>query len=463
MQVIGPIVDVRFDKEHEVPKLLNALKIEDKEKNISLTMEVIQIIGNNTVRCVALESTDRLSRGAQVQDSGSPIMVPIGPQTLGRIFNVLGETIDGKGALAEPGKRNPIHRTSPSFREQLPITSLLETGLKVIDLLAPFPRGGKIGLFGGAGVGKTVLVMELMHNVAQQFAGVSVFAGIGERTREGNDLWLELNSSDVVNHTALVFGEMNEPPGSRLRAGLSALTMAEYFRDVEKKDVLFFMDNVYRYVQAGMEVSTLLGRMPSAVGYQPNLATEIAELEERIASTKSGAVTSVQAVYVPADDITDPAIVAIFAHLDAKLVLSRQISELGIYPAADPLDSTSRILDPKVVGDEHYNTAQRVQRVIQRYKDLKDIISILGIDELSEEDKLVVYRARKIQKFFSQPFFVAEAFSGRKGKFVKLEDTIKGFNMILDGKMDDVPEQAFYMAGAIEDVFENAKKMKEEK
>ena len=457
VQIIGAIVDVRFAQEHEVPNLLNALKIQDKEKNIDLTLEVVQIIGNNTVRCVSLESTERLSRGLDARDTGAPISVPVGPQTLGRIFNVLGETIDGKGPLPEPGKTLPIHRVSPGFQEQLPISSVLNTGLKVIDLLAPFPRGGKIGLFGGAGVGKTVLVMELMHNVAQQLGGVSVFGGIGERTREGNDLWLELSGSDVINNTALVFGEMNEPPGSRLRAGLSALTIAEYFRDVEKKDVLFFIDNVYRYVQAGMEVSTLLGRMPSAVGYQPNLATEIAELEERIASTKSGAVTSVQAVYVPADDITDPAIVAIFAHLDAKIVLSRSISELGIFPTADPLDSTSRILDPRIVGEEHYNTAQKVQKVIQRYKDLKDIISILGIDELSEDDKLIVYRARKIQKFFSQPFFVAEAFSGRKGKFVKLEDTIKGFNMILDGKLDDVPEQAFYMAGAIEDVIENAK------
>ncbi|MBN1405117.1 MAG: F0F1 ATP synthase subunit beta [Candidatus Omnitrophica bacterium] len=462
-QVIGPIVDVKFPQEGDVPQIMTAVKIEDKEKGINLTLEAIQIIGNNTIRCISMTSTDRLVRGMEVHSLGAPISVPVGSQTLGRMFNVLGETIDSKGQVAEPGKRNPIHRSSPGFEEQLPITSILETGLKVIDLLAPFPRGGKIGLFGGAGVGKTVLVMELMHNVAHQLGGVSIFGGIGERTREGNDLWLELNASGVINNTAMVFGEMNEPPGARLLAGLAALTMAEYFRDEEKKDVLFFIDNVYRYVQAGSEVSTLLGRMPSAVGYQPNLPTEIAELEERIASTKNGAITSVQAVYVPADDLTDPAIVAIFAHLDAKIVLSRQISELGIYPAADPLDSTSRILDPRLVGDTHYDTALKVQKILQRYADLRDIISILGIDELSEEDKLMVYRARKIQKFFSQPFFVAEAFSGIKGKYVKREDTIKGFNMILEGALDEIPEQAFFMAGAIEDVLEKAKQMKTDK
>ena len=460
VQIIGPIVDIRFVEEEEVPQLLNAVTIKNKERGIDLTLEVVQIIGNKTVRCVALASTEQVSRGMEAHDLGMPLSVPVGPQTLGRIFNMLGEPIDGKGVLADPGKRNPIHRPSPGFEEQLPIVSVLETGLKVIDLLAPFPRGGKIGLFGGAGVGKTVLVMELMHNVSRVLGGVSVFGGIGERTREGNDLWLELRESGVIQNTALVFGEMNEPPGARLRAGLSALTMAEYFRDEEKKDVLFFMDNVYRYVQAGSEVSTLLGRMPSAVGYQPNLPTEIAELEERIASTRNGAITSVQAVYVPADDLTDPAIVAIFSHLDAKIVLSRQISELGIFPAADPLDSTSRILEPRVVGEEHYKTALSVQKILQRYKDLKDIISILGIDELSEEDKLIVYRARKIQKFFSQPFFVAEAFSGRKGNYVKLQDTIKGFNMILDGKLDEVPEQAFYMAGTIEEVIEKGAQLK---
>jgi F-type H+-transporting ATPase subunit beta len=460
VQIIGPVVDIRFPEEQEVPQLLEAVKIEDKDRGIDLTLEVVQIIGNNTVRCVALSSTDMLSRGMNAQDLDSPITVPIGGQTLGRIFNVLGEPIDGKGSLPEPAKRSPIHRHSPDFSEQLPITAVLETGLKVIDLLAPFPRGGKIGLFGGAGVGKTVLVMELMHNVSQVLKGVSVFGGIGERTREGNDLWLELNASGVVDTASLVFGEMNEPPGARLRAGLAALTIAEYFRDEERKDVLFFMDNVYRYVQAGCEVSTLLGRMPSAVGYQPNLPTEIAELEERIASTRNGSITSVQAVYVPADDLTDPAIVAIFSHLDAKIVLSRQISELGIYPAADPLDSTSRILDPRVIGESHYNTAIQVQKILQRYKDLQDIISILGIDELSEEDKQVVYRARKIQKFFSQPFFVAEAFSGIKGKYVKLQDTIKGFNMIMDGKLDDVPEQAFFMVGTIEEAIEKGERIK---
>lgn len=459
-QIIGPIVDVRFAEQTEVPPLLNALRLQDKENNIDVTFEVIQIIGNNTVRCVSLASTDRLARGMYVQDTSSPISVPVGEQTLGRIFNVLGEPIDQKGDVPDPKKRHPIHRASPNFMEQLPITNVLETGLKVIDLLAPFPRGGKIGLFGGAGVGKTVLVMELMRNISQELKGVSIFGGIGERTREGNDLWLELNSSGVIKNTALVFGEMNEPPGARLRAGLSALTIAEYFRDEEKKDVLLFIDNIYRYVQAGSEVSTLLGRMPSAVGYQPNLATEVAELEERIASTRDGAVTSVQAVYVPADDLTDPAIVAIFAHLDGKIVLSRKISELGIYPAADPLDSTSRILDPLVLGQEHYKTALNVQKVLQRYKDLQDIISILGIDELSEEDKLTVYRARKIQRFFSQPFFVAEAFTNMKGKYVKLKDTIKGFNMIMDGSLDDLPEQAFFMVGTIEEAIEKGNQLK---
>ncbi len=463
VQIIGPIVDIRFPEEHEVPQLLHAIKIEDRENDIDVILEVVQIVGNNTVRCVSLASTERLRRGMNAEHMDLPITVPVGEQVLGRIFNVLGQPIDKKGPVPHPEKRSPIHRPAPDFTSQLPITSLLETGLKVIDLLAPFPRGGKIGLFGGAGVGKTVLVMELMRNVAQELGGASIFAGIGERTREGNDLWRELNSSGVVKNTALVFGEMNEPPGARLRAGLSALTMAEYFREEEKKDVLLFIDNIYRYIQAGSEVSTLLGRMPSAVGYQPNLATEIAELEERIASTRNGAITSVQAIYVPADDLTDPAIVTIFSHLDAKMVLSRQISELGIYPAADPLDSSSRILDPRIVGEEHYRTALRAQKILERYKDLKDIISILGIDELSEEDKLTVYRARKIQKFFSQPFFVAEAFSGIKGKFVKLQDTVKGFAMILDGKLDDLPEQAFFMVGTIEEAMEKGARLKEEK
>jgi len=459
IQVIGPTVDIKFPG-NEVPQLLNAVKIEDLPRNINLTLEVAQIIGNNTVRCIALGPTDGLMRGMKADDLGSPITVPVGKQTLGRMFNVLGETIDKKGPLPQPKERSSIHREAPSFREQLPISSILETGLKVIDLLAPFPRGGKIGLFGGAGVGKTVIVMELMRNIAQELGGFSLFAGVGERTREGNELWLELNTSGVLNNTVLVFGQMNEPPGARLRVGLSAITMAEYFRDQERKDVLIFIDNVYRYVQAGSEVSTLLGRIPSAVGYQPNLGTEIAQLEERIASTRQGATTSVQAIYVPADDLTDPAIVAIFSHLDAKVVLSRQIAELGIYPAVDPLDSASKILDPLIIGSQHYGIALGVQKILQRYKELRDIISILGIDELSDEDKLIVARARRMQRFFSQPFFVAEAFTGVKGKYVKLQDTIKGFKMILEGKLDDLPEQAFYMVGTIEEAMEKAEQLK---
>ena len=462
IQVIGPIVDIRFAEQGEVPQLMSAIKIEDQTKNINLTLEVAQIIGNNTVRCVALASTDGLVRGMQARDLGSPIKVPVGDQTLGRIFNLLGEPIDEKGPVPHPEINYPIHRPSPNFQEQLPISSILETGLKVIDLLAPFPRGGKIGLFGGAGVGKTVIVMELMRNIAQEAGGVSMFAGIGERTREGNELWLELKTSGVIDKTALVFGQMNEPPGARLRVGLAALSMAEYFRDEQKKDVLLFIDNIYRYVQAGSEVSTLLGRMPSAVGYQPNLATEIAMLEERIASTRNGSITSVQAIYVPADDLTDPAIVVTFSHLDAKIVLSRQISELGIYPAVDPLDSASKILDPKILDPEHFQTALSIQRILQRYKDLRDIISILGINELSDEDKLIVYRARKIQRFFSQPFFVAETFTGLKGRYVKLADTIRGFKMIISGELDDLPEQAFFMVGTIEEAMEKAKTMKKE-
>ena len=461
IQVIGPSVDIRFPL-GEVPQLLNAVKIVDPGKKINVTLEVAQIIGNNTVRCIALSSTEGLSRGMKAQDSGSAVTVPVGPQTLGRIFNLLGEPIDGKGAIPFPENREQIHRGSPTFREQLPISTILETGLKVIDLLAPFPRGGKIGLFGGAGVGKTVIVMELIRNIAQERGGVSIFGGIGERTREGNELWLELNASGVVDKTALVFGQMNEPPGARLRVGLAALTMAEYFRDQERKDVLLFIDNIYRYIQAGSEVSTLLGRMPSAVGYQPNLATEVAQLEERIASTKNGSITSVQAIYVPADDLTDPAIVVTFSHLDAKIVLSRQISELGIYPAVDPLDSASRIMDPLILSEAHYATALGVQRILQRYKDLRDIISILGIEELADEDKLAVARARKIQRFFSQPFFVAEAFTGRKGKYVKLEDTIHGFKMILDGELDQLPEQAFYMVGTIDEAIEKAEMLKKQ-
>ena len=456
IQVIGPSVDVRFP-EHTVPRLYNALKVEDASRDIDITLEVAQHIGNNIVRCIAMESTDGLKRGMEVRDLGEPISVPVGEQTLGRIFDLLGRPLDGKGEVEEPRKRNPIHANSPNFEEQLPLTTMLETGLKVIDLLAPYPKGGKIGLFGGAGVGKTVIVMELIRNIASEHGGFSVFGGVGERTREGNELWLELNASGVAKKTALVFGQMNEPPGARLRVGLSALTMAEYFRDHAGKDVLLFIDNIYRFVQAGSEVSTLLGRMPSAVGYQPNLATEMAQLQERIASTRKGSITSVQAVYVPADDLTDPAPATIFAHLDAKTVLSRKIAELGIYPAVDPLDSSSRIMDPRIVGKDHYDTAVRVQKILQRYKELSDIISILGIDELSEEDKLAVSRARKIQKFFSQPFFVAEAFTGIKGKYVGLADTIKGFRMIIDGKLDDLPEQAFYMVGTIEEAVEKGR------
>jgi len=460
LQIIGPSVDIRFP-ENQGPQLLNAIKI--NEKDINLVLEVAQDIGNNTVRCIALGSTDGLVRGMKAIDTGSPITVPIGQQTLGRIFNLLGEPIDGKGALEHPEIRNPIHRASPNFEEQLPIENILETGLKVIDLLAPIPKGGKVGLFGGAGVGKTVIVMELIRTIATEHGGVAVFAGIGERTREGNELWLELNASGVIKNSALVFGQMNEPPGARLRIGLSALTMAEYFRDQERKDVLLFIDNVYRYIQAGSEVSTLLGRMPSAVGYQPNLSTEVAQLEERIASTRDGSITSIQAIYVPADDLTDPAPAAVFSHLDAKIVLSRQISELGIYPAVDPLDSNSRIMDPRLLGEDHYNTALAVQKVLQRYKDLRDIISILGIDELSDEDKLAVQRARKVQRFFSQPFFVAENFTGMKGKYVKLEDTVKGIKMIISGELDDLHEQAFYMVGTIEEAIEKNKQLRDKK
>jgi len=460
LQIIGPSVDISFP-ENQGPQLLNAIKI--KENEIDLTLEVAQDIGNNTVRCIALGSTDGLVRGMKAVDTGSPITVPVGRQTLGRIFNLLGEPIDGQGGLEHPEARDPIHRSSPNFEEQLPIENILETGLKVIDLLAPIPKGGKVGLFGGAGVGKTVVVMELIRTIATEHGGVSVFAGIGERTREGNELWLELNASGVAKNTALVFGQMNEPPGARLRIGLSALTMAEYFRDQERKDVLLFIDNVYRYIQAGSEVSTLLGRMPSAVGYQPNLSTEVAQLEERIASTRDGSITSIQAVYVPADDLTDPAPAAVFSHLDAKIVLSRQISEMGIYPAVDPLDSNSRIMDPRLLGEEHYNTALAVQKILQRYKDLRDIISILGVDELSDEDKLTVQRARKVQRFFSQPFFVAENFTGIKGKYVKLEDTIKGVKMIIDGTLDNLHEQSFYMVGSIQEAIEKDKQISDNK
>ena len=451
VQIIGPSVDIQFPNE-ALPKITSAVAIEDPARKIDLTLEVAQHVGNNTVRCIALASTDGLVRGMKAKDLGRPISVPVGPQCLGRIFNLIGEPIDEKGPVPEPNRRAPIHRDPPSFTEQSAVSTLLETGIKVIDLLAPYVKGGKVGMFGGAGVGKTVILQELIRNIATEHGGVSVFCGVGERTREGNDLWLELNESGVVKKTALVFGQMNEPPGARLRVALSGLTMAEYFRDEEGRDVLLFIDNIFRFVQAGSEVSTLLGRMPSAVGYQPNLGTEMAQLQERITSTKRGSITSVQAIYVPADDLTDPAPATTFSHLDATTVLSRQIAELGIYPAVDPLESTSRILDPKIVGEEHYQVARSVQRILQRYKDLRDIIAILGVDELSEEDKLIVARARKIQRFLSQPFFVAEAFTGRAGKYVKLADTVKGFKMLVEGKLDPIPEQAFFMRGPIDEV-----------
>lgn len=459
VQVIGPTLDIRFPQEG-LPPILNAIKIEDKEKGISLVAEVAQHVGNDIVRCIAMSSTDGLVRGMKALDLGAPISVPVGEQTLGRIFNLLGEAIDEKGSVSEPEKRWPIHRPSPSFEEQVPVASILETGIKVIDLLAPYAKGGKIGLFGGAGVGKTVIIMELIRNIATEHGGYSVFAGVGERTREGNDLYLEMTESGVIKKASLVFGQMNEPPGARLRVALGGLTIAEYFRDEMNQDVLLFIDNIFRFVQAGSEVSALLGRMPSAVGYQPGLSTEMGELQERITSTKKGSITSVQAIYVPADDITDPAPATTFTHLDATTVLSRQIAELGIYPAVDPLDSTSRIMDPKILGEEHYTVARTVQKILQRYKDLQDIIAILGMDELSEDDKLTVSRARKIQKYLSQPFFVAEAFTGTPGKYVKLEDTINGFKMIIEGKTDELPEQAFYMAGPIEEVFEKAERLK---
>lgn len=456
VQVIGPSVDIRFES-NELPRLFNAIKIEEK----NLTLEVAQHIGDNVVRCVALASTDGLVRGMKATDTDAPISVPVGEQTLGRIFNLLGDPIDGNPQKIT-AKKSPIHRAPPHFEDLNPVSQILETGIKVIDLLAPYAKGGKVGLFGGAGVGKTVVVMELIHNIATEHGGVSVFCGVGERTREGNDLWLELNESGVVKKTALVFGQMNEPPGARLRVALSGLTMAEHFRDDAHQDVLLFVDNIFRFVQAGSEVSALLGRMPSAVGYQPTLGTEMGELQERITSTKAGSITSVQAIYVPADDLTDPAPATTFSHLDGITVLSRQIAELGIYPAVDPLDSTSRMLDPRIVGQDHYDTARLVQKILQRYKDLRDIIAILGINELSPEDKAIVMRARKIEKFLSQPFSVAEQFTGRKGKYVRVADTIRGFKMVASGELDHIPEQAFFMAGGIEDVMENAEKMKKE-
>ncbi|MDW8106091.1 MAG: F0F1 ATP synthase subunit beta [Armatimonadota bacterium] len=455
VQVMGPVVDVRFS-EGELPAIYNAIKIVDEERGINLTCEVAQHLGDDTVRTVALSSTDGLVRGMKAIDTGGPIMVPVGRATLGRLFNLLGEPIDEKGPV-NADKYAPIHKPAPPLQEQNVKTEILETGLKVIDLLCPFNKGGKIGLFGGAGLGKTVLIQELIRNIATEHRGVSVFAGVGERTREGNDLYLEMTESGVINQTVLVFGQMNEPPGARLRVGLSALTMAEYFRDEEGQDVLIFIDNIFRFVQAGAEVSALLGRMPSAVGYQPTLATEMGELQERITSTRRGSITSVQAIYVPADDPTDPAPATTFSHLDAYVYLERRIAEKGIYPAVDPLASTSKNLDPAIVGEEHYQVARSVQQILQRYRDLQDIIAILGIDELSDEDKLIVARARKIERFLSQPFFLAERFTGNPGRYVRIPDTVRGFKMIVEGEVDDLPEQAFYMCGTIEDVFEKAK------
>lgn len=457
-QIIGPVVDIEFPSD-QFPNILNAIKIKDEKRGIDLTAEVSMHLGDNLIRCIALSSTDGLVRGMEAIDTGAPISVPVGKETLGRVFNLLGEPIDEMGDLPSHVKRVPIHRQPPSLEEQETKTSIFETGIKVLDLICPYAKGGKVGLFGGAGVGKSVIVMELINNTAKGY-GRSVFCGVGERTREGNDLWLEMKKTGVLSKTSLVFGQMNEPPGARLRVGLTGLTMAEYFRDNEHEDVLLFIDNIFRFVQAGAEVSALLGRMPSAVGYQPNLATEVGALQERITSTKFGSITSIQAIYVPADDYTDPAPASLFPHLDAATALSRQIAELGIYPAVDPLASTSRILDPRIIGEEHYYVARQVQKILQRYKDLQDLIAILGVDELSEEDKLLVTRARKVQKFFSQPFFVAEAFTGRSGKYVKLQDTVKGFKMIVDGQMDSIPEQAFYMAGAIEEVFQKAEQLK---
>ena len=454
VEIKGVVIDAVFPD--QLPAIYAALHIETEHGYV--VAEVQQHLGDDRVRAVAMDSTDGLARGANVIVTGASISVPVGQQTLGRIFNVLGDAIDKGDPVT--GERWEIHREPPEFQDLNPVPAVLETGIKVVDLLAPYTKGGKIGLFGGAGVGKTVLIQELINNIATQHGGLSVFAGVGERTREGNDLWLEMTESGVISKTALVYGQMNEPPGARLRVALSGLTMAEYFRDVDGQDVLLFVDNIFRFTQAGSEVSALLGRMPSAVGYQPTLATEMGELQERITSTKKGSITSVQAIYVPADDLTDPAPATSFSHLDATTVLSRAISEQGIYPAVDPLDSTSRILQPGVVGEEHYRVATQVQQVLQRYKDLQDIIAILGMDELSDEDKLIVQRARKIQRFLSQPFFVAAVFTGREGRYVRLEDTIRGFDEILQGKHDDLPEQAFYLCGGIEDVVAEAERLK---
>ncbi|MCI2098658.1 MAG: F0F1 ATP synthase subunit beta [Succiniclasticum sp.] len=461
VQVVGPVVDIKFPP-NGLPAIYNAIHIDGVVGDgikIHLTTEVMQHIGDDVVRTVAMSSTDGLVRGMDAVDTGAPIKVPVGPGTLGRIFNVLGETVDHDPTPVEAADYWPIHRPAPAFAEQSTTAEMLETGIKVIDLIEPYALGGKVGLFGGAGVGKTVIIMELIHNIATAHGGYSVFAGVGERTREGNDLWGEMKESGVINKTCLVYGQMNEPPGARMRVGLTGLTMAEYFRDVSGQDVLLFIDNIFRFIQAGSEVSALLGRMPSAVGYQPTLANDIGALQERIASTTKGSITSVQAVYVPADDLTDPAPAGTFAHLDATTNLSRQIAELGLYPAVDPLDSTSRILDPLIVGEEHYKVARGVQAILQRYKELQDIIAILGMEELSEDDKVTVARARKIQRFLSQPFFVGEQFTGTPGQYVPLKETIRGFKEILEGKHDDLPENAFYMVGTIDMAVEKAKKI----
>ena len=463
LQIIGPVIDVEFLPD-QLPSIYNAVSIETEAGGVKKTIiaEVMQHLGDSTVRCVAMSSTDGLMRGMEAIDTGAPIKVPVGAGTLGRIFNVLGETVDNDPAPVVADDRWPIHRPAPKLEDQTTSTEILETGIKVVDLIAPYSRGGKIGLFGGAGVGKTVIIMELIRNIATEHGGVSVFGGVGERTREGNDLWTEMKESGVIEKTALVYGQMNEPPGARMRVGLSALTMAEYFRDVQGQDVLLFIDNIFRFIQAGSEVSALLGRMPSAVGYQPTLGTDVGALQERITSTQKGSITSVQAVYVPADDLTDPAPAATFAHLDATTVLSRQIAELGIYPAVDPLDSTSRIMDPNIISQEHYETARNVQEVLQRYKELQDIIAILGMEELSDDDKLTVARARKIQRFLSQPFFVAEQFTGMSGKYVPIKETIRGFQEIVAGKHDDLPEAAFFMVGTIDEAVEKARTLKGE-
>ena len=458
IQVIGTVVDIEFPQE-QLPAIYNAIEI--NQDGNAIVLEVQQHIGNNWVRCLSLCPTDGLARGAEAIDTGAPVTVPVGNCTLGRLFNVFGEPLDNLGTV-ETNERFPIHRSPPPLEEQETTTQILETGLKVIDLITPFAKGGKIGAYGGAGVGKTVIIMELIHNIATEHGGFSVFAGVGERSREGNDLWLEMKGSGVLDKTMMVFGQMNEPPGVRARIGLTGVTMAEYFRETEGQDVLLFIDNIYRYILANMEVSALLGRMPSAVGYQPTLATDVGELEERITSTKRGSITSFQAIYVPADDYTDPGIVTTFGHLDAVISLERSIVELGIYPAVDPLTSTSRILDPQVTGDEHYQVAREVQRVLQRYKDLQDIIAILGMEELSDEDKLTVARARRIQKFLSQPMFVAEAFTGTEGKYVPIKETVRGFKEILEGNHDELPEAAFYMVGTIDEAVENAKRLEEE-